>query len=175
MNKALIVIDVQKFFLTHKTRGIVKQIQKYLNNNSSDYDVIYFTIFKNDTSAPLWKLSKWKDCGTSPDTDICDEIKQFTSPKNLLYKNILSAAKVAEIKEGLRQNNISEVDLCGFDTDCCVLATAYDLFDQGIKPVVLKNLTWSTSKEKLHAPALKMLLRNIGFVKKVQKIRSDFL
>ncbi len=75
--------------------------------------------------------------------------------------------KVSEIKEGLRRNNISEVDLCGFDTDCCVLATAYDLFDQGIKPVVLENLTWSTSKERLHAPALKMLLRNIGFVRKV--------
>lgn len=167
MNKALIVIDVQKYFLTHKTRGIVKQIQEYLDKNLSDYEVVYFTIFKNDPPAPLWKLSEWKDCVGPPDTDICDDIKQFTSPKNLLYKNILSAAKVAEIKEGLRQNKISEVDLCGFDTDCCVLATAYDLFDQGIKPVVLENITWSTSKEKLHGPALKMLLRNIGFVRKV--------
>lgn len=167
MNKALVVIDVQKFFLTNKTRGIVKQIQVHLTKHSADYEVVYFTIFKNDPSAPLWRLSGWKDCVASPDTDICDEIKQFTSPKNLFYKHILSAAKVAEIKEGLRQNKISEVDLCGFDTDCCVLATAYDLFDQGVKPVVLENLTWSTSKEKLHAPALKMLLRNIGFVRKV--------
>lgn len=167
MNKALIVIDVQKKFLTSKTRGIVQKIQEYLKKNFSQYELVYFTIFKNDPSAPLWQLSEWKDCVASPDTDICDEIKQFTSPKNLFYKNILSAAKVIEIREGLRQNKISDVDLCGFDTDCCVLATAYDLFDQGIKPVVLDNLTWSTSKEKLHGPALKMLLRNIGFVKKV--------
>lgn len=167
MKKTLIVVDVQKFFLTHKTRGIIRKIQKYLKKNISDYQLVYFTLFKNDPSAPLWKLSEWKDCVASPDTDICDEIKQFTSPKNLFYKNIFSAAKVAEIKEGLRQNKISEVDLCGFDTDSCVLATAYDLFDQGIKPVVLENLTWSTSKEKLHGPALKMFLRNIGFVRKV--------
>lgn len=167
MNKALIVIDVQKFFLTRKTLVIVQKIQDYLKKNSSDYEQVYFTVFKNDPTAPLWKISKWKGCVAPPDTDICDEIKQFTSPKNLFCKNILSAAKIAEIKEGLRQNTISEVDLCGFDTDCCVLATAYDLFDQGIKPVVLRNLTWSTSKEKLHSPALKMLLRNIGFVRKV--------
>lgn len=167
MNKALIVVDVQKFFLTRKTRGIVKQIREYLNKHQSDYKVIYFTIFKNDPSAPVWRLSEWKDCAMPPDTDICDEIKQFTNSKNLYYKNFLSAAKVTEIKEGLRQKNISEVDLCGFDTDCCVLATAYDLFDQGIKPVVLENLTWSTSRQKLHAPAIKMLLRNIGFVRKV--------
>ncbi len=166
MHKALIVIDVQKFFLTPKTRGVVKHIQEYLNKNSSDYKVIYFTIFKNDPSSPLWQISQWKDCTGPPDTDVCDEIKRLTNPKNLFYKNILSAAKVTEIREGLRQNNISDVDLCGFDTDCCVLATAYDLFDQGIKPVVLENLTWSTSKEKLHAPALKMLVRNVGFVQK---------
>lgn len=167
MNKALIVVDVQKFFLTNETRSIVEKIRDYLSKHSSDYQNVYFTVFKNNPSAPLWQLSEWKDCTVSPDTDICDEIKQFTNTNNLFYKNIFSAAKVPEIREGLRQNKISEVDLCGFDTDCCVLATAYDLFDQRIKPVVLENLTWSTSKEKLHAPALKMLLRNIGFVRKI--------
>ena len=134
-------MDVQKFFLTRKTRGIVKLIREYLNKHAFDYKVVYFTIFKNDPSAPVWRLSGWKDSATSPKTDICDEIKPFTNPKNLFYKNFLSAAKVTQIKEGFRQNDISEVDLCGFDTDCCVLATAYDLFDQGIKPVILKNLT----------------------------------
>lgn len=165
INKALIVVDAQKFFLTQKTRGIVKQIQEYLNKHWSDYKIVYFTIFKNDPSAPVWRISNWKDCATPPDTDICDEIKPFTNSKNLFYKNFFSAARVTQIKEGLRQNKISEVDLCGFDTDCCVLATAYDLFDQGIKPVVLENLTWSTSREKLHVSALKMLRRNIGFVR----------
>lgn len=166
MNKAIIVVDAQKYFLTQKTRGIVKKIQEYLSKHLTDYKSVYFTVFKNDPSSSLWQLSEWKDCIASPDTDICDEIKQFTNPKNLFYKNFLSAAKVTAIKEGLLKNQISEVDLCGFDTDCCVLATAYDLFDRGIKPIVLENLTWSTSKEKLHAPALKMLLRNIGFVRK---------
>lgn len=166
MNKALIVVDVQNFFLNPKTRNIVKKIQEYLGKHFRDYKLVYFTIFKNDPSAPLWQLSEWKGCSESPDTDICDEIKPFTNAQNLHYKNFLSAAKVPEIKEGLQKNKISEVELCGFDTDCCVLAIAYDLFDQGIKPIVLENLTWSTSKEKLHAPALKMLLRNIGFVRK---------
>lgn len=57
--------------------------------------------------------------------------------------------------------------VCGFDTDCCVLATAYDLFDEGIKPVILENLTYSTSKEKFHSSAIQMIKRNIGFVETV--------
>lgn len=169
MNKALIVIDVQKYFLSEETIGIVKKISDYLKNNSQKYSVIYFTIFKNDSNAPLWKISGWQDCINPPDIDICDEIKAFTNNNNLFYKNLLSAAKVTQITQGIRENNISEVRLCGFDTDCCVLATAYDLFDQGIKPVVLKNLTWSTSKDKLHNPAIKMFARNIGFVEETAK------
>jgi len=166
VKKALIVIDVQKYFLGGETRGIVKNIQNYLTKDSSKYSKIYFTIFKNDPTSPLWKISGWRDCVASPDTDICGEVKEFIN-ENLFYKNILSAAKVPQIIDGLKSNNVSEVELCGFDTDCCVLATAYDLFDQGIKPIILEDLTWSTSEEKLHTPALQMLKRNIGFVEKV--------
>jgi len=163
-NKALIVIDVQKYFLNEETKPIVKKIQEFLKENSGQYTVIYFTIFRNDPNSPLWQISEWKDCTSSPDTDICEEIKEFTNDKNLFYKNILSAYKVPGIKKGLEEHNISEVYLCGFDTDCCVLSTAYDLFDTGIKPVVLETLTWSTSKDKLHKSAIQMLERNIGFV-----------
>ncbi len=164
VNKALIVIDVQKYFLNEKTKIVAKKIQEYLRANSDKYLAIYFTIFKNNPEAPLWKISQWHGCAGPPDTDVCDEIKEFTSDKNLFYKNILSAFKVPGIRDSLTSNNISTVDLCGFDTDCCVLATAYDLFDAGIKPVVLEDLTWSTSEENLHKPALQMVERNIGFI-----------
>lgn len=112
----------------------------------------------------LWLKSALFCCNQPPATEICDELKQFTNKTNLFYKNILSAAKVPAIKRGLLKAKISAVHLCGFDTDCCILATAYDLFDQKIKPVLLENLTWSTSKEKLHRAAVKMIKRNIGFV-----------
>ncbi len=164
MNKVLIVIDVQKYFLTRETKPIVQKIREYLVNNASKYSAIYFTIFRNDADSPLWKISDWKGCTGLPDTDICDGIKEFTNSSNLFYKNILSAAKTPQIHGDLLKNKILEVHLCGFDTDCCVLATAYDLFDQGIKPVVLESLTWSTSEEKLHVPAIQIAKRNIGFV-----------
>jgi nicotinamidase-related amidase len=165
MKKALIVIDVQKYFLNNETKEIVGNIGKYLKDNFEKYDTVFFTVFKNDPNAPLWKISEWDGCIKSPDTDVCDEIKDFVNKDNLFYKNILSAVKNPKIMGIIKKKKILEVDLCGFDTDCCVLATAYDLFDQGIKPVVLKKLTWSTSKEKLHESAIKIVERNIGFVK----------
>ena len=167
MKKALIVIDVQKYFLNDETKPVVQKIHDYIFAQANNYSSIYFTIFRNDAKSPLWNILEWKGCTGSPNTDICDEIKEFTNSKNLFYKNILSAAKVPQIHDELLNNKISELHLCGFDTDCCVLATAYDLFDQGIKPVILENLTWSTSEEKLHTPALQIIKRNIGFVEKV--------
>ena len=167
MKKALIVIDVQKYFLNDETKPIVQKIRDYISAHANNYSSVYFTVFQNDDKSPLWNILEWKGCVGSPDTDICDEIKEFINSKNLFYKNILSAVKVPEILDGLKKENIDQVDLSGFDTDCCVLATAYDLFDQGIKPVILENLTWSTSEEKLHAPAIQIIKRNIGFVEKV--------
>ncbi len=165
MNKALIVIDVQKYFLTVETKPIAKRIQKFLKENADQYSAVYFTVFKNDPDSPLWKISGWTDCTNSPDTDVCDEIKEFTNDKNIFHKNILSAYKVAGIKTDIKAQSITEVYLCGFDTESCVLATAYDFFDNGIKPIILDKLTGSTSKEKLHKPAIQILERNIGFIK----------
>ncbi len=171
MNKALIVIDAQKYFITQwteaKVKSTVKNIRKYLRKNLKNYSLVYFTIFKNDKNSPLWKVAGWKELTSPRDTDLFDELKEFTNKDNLVYKNILSAAKKPEILETFKKNKIQEVHLCGFDTDCCVLATAYDLFDLGFKPVILENLTWSTSRDNLHDAAIKMIERNIGFVKKV--------
>ncbi|OGK32605.1 hypothetical protein A3I50_02980 [Candidatus Roizmanbacteria bacterium RIFCSPLOWO2_02_FULL_37_9] len=171
MNKALIVIDAQKYFLNKwtepKVKPILNNIKNYLNINLQKYSLIYFTIFRNDKNSPSWLISGWKDCTRSPDIDLFDELKNFTNKNNVVYKNILSAAKKPQIIEALKENKVQEVHLCGFDTDCCVLATAYDLFDLGLKPVILENLTWSTSKDKLHNAAIKMVNKNIGFVEKV--------
>ena len=171
MNKALIVIDAQKYFLNKwtepKVKPILNNIKNYLNINLQKYSLIYFTIFMNDKNSPSWLISGWKDCTRSPDIDLFDELKNFTNKNNVVYKNVLSAAKKPQIIEALKENKVQEVHLCGFDTDCCVLATDYDLFDLGLKPVILENLTWSTSKDKLHNAAIKMVNKNIGFVEKV--------
>lgn len=145
---------------------VVKKIQDYLRESFDNYSLVFFTIFRNDKDSPFWNISGWKDCTKSPDTDLFDELVEFKTKSNVIYKNILSVAKKSQILSAIKKNNIHEVHLCGFDTDCCVLASAYDFFDLGIKPIILERFTWSTSKEKLYAPAIKMLKRNIGFVDK---------
>ncbi|HNU96184.1 MAG TPA: isochorismatase family protein, partial [Candidatus Magasanikbacteria bacterium] len=84
----------------------------------------------------------------------------------IVSRNTYSLFKVPRVKIELKEKKIKQVDICGFETDACVLATTYDLFDSGYKTVVLKNLCFSDNKEKLHKSASAIIERNCGFLKK---------
>jgi nicotinamidase-related amidase len=105
----------------------------------------------------------WKGCSEGKDMEIMNELSDSVDTK-IILRNTYSLLKSPGLKEKLEKHKIDQVDICGFDTDCCVLATTYDLFDSGYKPVVLKQLCFSTSKEKLHGSALKIIKRNCGFL-----------
>ena len=49
----------------------------------------------------------------------------------------------------------------GFDTDACVLATAYSLFDAGIVPVIDSRGCASSGVADVHEAALKIAARNL--------------
>lgn len=162
--KALFVIDVQNFFKNEKTGAIAGKISDYVQKNKNGYEFIVFTVFKNDEKSSLWNILKWQGCNENKDIEIMEPLSAIADKSDIIQRNTYSLLKSPKIQEKLKSNNINEVDICGFDTDCCVLATAYDLFDSGYKVDVLENLCFSTSEEKLHDPAIKILARNCGAV-----------
>jgi len=166
MKKALFVVDVQKFFENKKTKLVAKKINNYIKNNKDKYSLIVFTVFKNNPQSSLWKIFKWTGCKKGREIEIMDELLNLVDKSNVIFRNTYSLLKAPRLKEKLNKYKIQQIDICGFDTDCCVLATTYDLFDSGWKPVILKNLCFSTSKEKLHKIALKIIERNCGFLSK---------
>lgn len=56
------------------------------------------------------------------------------------------------------------VFICGADTDCCVLKTATDIFEQGLMPIVLTEYCDSNAGPKLHEAGLLVMGRLIGKV-----------
>ena len=164
MKKALFVIDVQGFFENKNTRTIANKINKYIKKNKNKYSLIIFTIFKNNNNSSLSKIFKWTDCSKGKHIEIMKELSDLVDKNKIVFRNTYSLLKAPRLKEKLKKYKIEQVDICGFETDACVLATTYDLFDSGYKPVILKNLCSSTSEEKLHKPALKIIGRSCGFL-----------
>ena len=62
----------------------------------------------------------------------------------------------------ISKNSIDEIYLCGFDTDGCILKTAFDLFENNIKAYILQDYCMSSGGEKYHYEAIDILKRSIG-------------
>ncbi len=165
MKKALFVIDVQGLFENNKTKIIAGKINNYIKKNKNKYSFIVFTVFKNNPQSSLWKIFGYKECVKGKEIQIISKLSECVDSSKIIFRNTYSLFKNIEIKSKLKKDKIEEIDICGFDTDCCVLATAYDLFDSGYKPVILKDMCYSTSEEKLHNLALKIIERNCGELK----------
>ena len=67
-----------------------------------------------------------------------------------------------ELIQALRSRDVQTADLCGFDTDQCVLATALLLWDATITPRVLAELCSSSGGPDMHEAGLAVTRRAIG-------------
>ena len=81
---------------------------------------------------------------------------------NLVFDKNKYSALTSELKKYIEDNKIDNIYLCGIDTECCILKTALDLFEDKYNVYVLKNYCACTHGEIRHNNAIEILKRNIG-------------
>jgi nicotinamidase-related amidase len=141
MKKALFVIDVQSYFLERSPKDLPARIADYIR--SSNYDFVVFTVFRN-TDGSNWERSlDWHKSKTDEEVKLAVEFKDLATPKNTFEKHTHSALKDGKLLNILKNKDIEEMHLCGIGTDACILATAYDAFDQGFKVKILFDFCYS--------------------------------
>ncbi len=151
----LLVIDLQKAFINENTIDVVERIDKLIKDNK--YDNIIFTRFINTDNSIWVKKLKYEEC-------ISNESKRIVLDTNnnlVIDKNIYSAFS-EQLKKYISDNKIDNIYLCGIDTECCILKTAFDLFENGYNVYVLKDYCACTHGEVRHNNAIEILKRNIG-------------
>lgn len=159
MNSALVIIDVQNFFVKEGTRDLPDKIATYIKKNA--FDFVLFTVFINTQGSNLFRLRNWNKCTTPPDTDIHHTLSPYVTSNNVFEKTAFSAFKAKSFKRFLERNAISTLYLCGINTDACVLATAFDGFDLGYEIVVVRELCKSLSGKEIGDSALQIINKNI--------------
>ena len=97
----------------------------------------------------------------SPDIDIHEALQKYAKPEHIFEKITYSAFKSRAFVNFLEAHNITELTLCGLDTDACILATLYDAFDRGYKVNVIDELSNSHSGISFHDSALKIINKNL--------------
>lgn len=98
---------------------------------------------------------------SSTETKLHPEISSRVLNENIFLKSTYNATTNPDLIDRLETLDITEVYIAGFETDACVLATAFALFDRGIRPIVIKSCC-SSAEPTVHTTALRILQRNIG-------------
>lgn len=150
MKSLLLIIDLQKSFVNKNTEQILSKIDNLLKQNK--FDNVVFTRFINSTDSIYYK-----ECITEESKKIQINTRNY----KIIDKNIYSALN-DELKKYILEENISKICLCGIDTECCILKTAFDLFKNEYNVYILKDYCACMYGKERHNNALAILSRNIG-------------
>lgn len=156
--KILLLVDVQQGFMNKETKSIPREIEKHVNNFS--YDLIIATRFINkNESLHKSELNMQDMTMLSSNAKLVDNINSIVDI--VLMKSTYTSLTPDVIKL-LEKNEMKEVYLAGLNTDTSIMATAFDLFDKGIKPKVLSNLCGSVAGQEMNIAALDILKKALG-------------
>jgi nicotinamidase-related amidase len=158
MKNALLIIDVQKFFINNFTRNVPEKIADFIKSHK--FDFILFLKFINSKRSNFVKFLNWRKMFNSPDIDVAPELERFITKNNVFIKSTFSAFKSMKFLRFLKKKEIKRLYVCGFDTDGCIFSTAIEAFDLGFNVKVLQDLCASHHGKEYHKNAIKILKRN---------------
>lgn len=156
--KIILLVDIQEGYMNERLRGLPKDIAKHVKNY--DYDLVIATRFinKNDTlhKADIHIKSMTVFSSQAKLVEPIEEITDFVLMKST-YTSITK-----DVIKLLEKNKVEQVYIAGLNTETSVLATAFDLFDKGIKPVILSHLCNTVNGEEMNKAALNILRKAVG-------------
>jgi len=153
--RVLMIIDVQRGFIVSATRHVPAAVEALQDG----FGHVFVTRFENPPDSPYHRILGWQGfAARSPDCDLA-----FTPRADAVHlsKSVYSALTPG-LLETLAGLGADTVYLAGIATDNCILKTAADLFEAGVRPVVLAYACASHGGAAAHAAGIRVLKRLIG-------------
>ena len=157
MSNALLIVDVQHYFLQDAPADLAQRIKNH--TQSVQYDHVLFAIFKNTHNSYFAKTLKWDKCSTPEDTQPPKEFADLITRDNVFTRASYSAFKTTNLHQYLHKRHVERLVICGVDSDACVLATAFEAFDLGYHVKIDFSLTYSSND--LHEASRLIAMKNI--------------
>lgn len=154
---ALLIVDLQAAF--HPPARVVNGIRRRAAHSRHRI----FTRFINPPGSVFRRKLKQSCCPPgSPDTQLLVE----PQPRDLVFDKTRYGLTPGQIRR-LKRRGITQVAVCGIDTDACVLGVLFSLFDAGVDCRAVPGLCWSSTG--LHREALKIISRQFPEPKRLPR------
>lgn len=151
--KIILLVDIQEGYMNEELKNLPRDIEKHVNNY--DYDLVIATRFINKNDSLHQTDIRIKDMTVFSSkaklVEPIDKISDFVLMKSTYTSLTEDVAKLLE------KNKVKQVYIAGLNTETSILATAFDLFDKGIKPVILSHLCNTTNGKAINDAALEIL------------------
>jgi nicotinamidase-related amidase len=154
-----VIVDVQRGFMNEFTHHIPERLVRVVGRGQ--HDPLLFTRFVNVSESPYRRYLHWEEVAGPPDTELVPEMVPLVAKGRVFEKRGYTGLP-EELAAYLRESGAEEVAVVGIDTDMCVLKIAMDIFDMGVRPIVLTDCCASTLGAAAHLLGLAILSRNIG-------------
>ncbi len=157
----LVVVDVQNGFVTSDTAHAVPTIASLTHRWLHLGGQLAFTRYHNYPGSEVERLMDWRKLYGSPDTDLVEELASYTGTAQVIDKGTYSAL-TRELLQTIHRSRVTDLIVCGIDSDLCVLATIFEAFDYGLTPWVVTDASASTGGSQAHDAGLSVIARGIG-------------
>lgn len=158
--RALVLVDLQAGFVRDDPglQDVAERAAEFARAHADDYALVAASRFRNEEGSAYWRLVGH---------DMVDEDEVALVPAveelgGLVVDAPTYSSATPELVQRLQELGVVEVHVCGIDTDQCVLATVFALFDAGFEPVVFEDLVQSASGLTCHDAGIVALRRAIG-------------
>ena len=152
----ILVIDMNPRWDGHLGWSMVplaERINLQLHRWRSNCEILY-PLFKNLPNSPFRNILGWKDLSEQP------LLHPALTEAGESYE--YSGYSVLNEKIKARLVDYERVYLCGIFTDVSVWKSALDIFELGVRPVVVTSLTETPHGEDIKAATLTSLRHSIG-------------
>ena len=150
----IIIIDYQKEFINTNSRKIVKPLTELMKQ--AKFGCVAETMWFNSGENNFIEELGYESCKY---TDKASHL-QMLFPKAHVYQRLNKYSAYSLAVDRLMRK-CKTVYVCGLETDACVLATVFSLFDAGYTVRVIEDCT-STISEDLHNATKLIMLRQFG-------------
>lgn len=158
-NLVLLVIDMQKGFVNEHSQHIVQNVEALIRGCHELTIPVVFSRFFNFAGSPYESLIGWDRIYTEPETEIVNELLPWVG--ELIDKNFYTAI-TSEFVKLISRSDWKTIVLCGIATESCVLKTAADTFELGLRPIVVSDACASDMGDASHLAGLLALESLIG-------------
>lgn len=159
----LVVVDVQKGFITTESDFVVSRIEKLVDRWLRAGGEVLFTRYLNYSNSPYERLIHWSNLKEAPETDLADELVPFTEqPGTYVVDKTIYSLFSDDGAKLVKSHGWTDLIIAGIATESCVLKTAVDAFELGLVPWVLTDAVASHAGAIPHDAGLLVTERFIG-------------